>query len=1110
MSSAAVPPLHGELLARLRAIEPAVVLVPARLIRRVIRADRPTFGLLRTPHDQCYVIAKSRLLTHVDAAELGENADALPERVVLLNAGPRWRSPHGSVEQALPHYLRLVYHARIHMALEDAEGRPRFTEVEARQRRAAIGFAAFEEIRAVLQQERLLLPPADDATVYVEFAATYNELRSFAPHLLPIWFPSLHDTKRIEQMLAADLGEPGASATGVSHALSMDAKGVASSERHATPFEDSGRATRSVAAEPGALATGVLQERAARAAARGNLVRAASLFVRMGPDSIGLRLAEDALRRLVGRLQRALGLNDAEASFWQSCLTGLLPRLGGGLLSGEVRLLFDLQRICVDRERELYSADLAGWLRSFGRRPIKRALPLEREALLLKHLRSARRRWRKIEADPATHRRFDDALAAILKRRSAALRQQLRPLLAGTLDDVGLTPRNVPERIARDKLVEELLDRLIDRGLLTFGNLRDAVSRNALKLPDLAGPWEFLRGDPLLRADKLLAVRLDGVYRPGEFYLRGFQRMSALFFGTAIGRLLTLWLLLPFGGAFIALSGLAHLGLEKLLHALGVQHAHELIAGPVNIALLGLFFVGLLHSRTFRRGAKRAFAAVGRGLRSAFIELPVRIARSPFVQALWRSPPVRIFCKHWLLPLLGAGLAALILWLFDLTPEVLLAAPGTVFVVLLVFFSTRPGRATLERALDGLLYLGHAIQTGLLPGLFRFVVWLFRTLLDAVERLLYTVDEWLRFREGESRLVFAAKVALGFVWFLVTYVIRFCLVLLVEPQVNPIKHFPVVTVSHKLLIPTIPHLASLFANTMDAARAYTVATGVVTGIPGIFGFLAWELKENWRLYRANQSMELKPVVVGSHGENVIHLLRPGFHSGTLRKIYAKLRKAKLERHLAALHHVEEEVKHLIKRDFLALLRASRAWGGVSIDVEAVHAGVKAIRIALAAPRWRDDRVEIVFSEQARWLVAEVVKVGFLSKLSADQRSAFRTALAGLYKFAGVMVVREQLAAVLPQDRYALPLVEEGVLVWPRDGAPATAVYVWSDDEVIAPGTTEGEFTSPLPALRAQQLWYAATPLRWDHWRSAWERDKAGKGAAMSSVEVMPRPADPRP
>ena len=68
-----------------------------------------------------------------------------------------------------------------------------------------------------------------------------------------------------------------------------------------------------------------------------------------------------------------------------------------------------------------------------------------------------------------------------------------------------------------------------------MGNLRDAISRNDLKLPDLSEPRDFLRGDELLRADRKLALALDGVYRRGEFYLRWMQRLSSLAFGTRIG-----------------------------------------------------------------------------------------------------------------------------------------------------------------------------------------------------------------------------------------------------------------------------------------------------------------------------------------------------------------------------------------------------------------------------------------------------------------------------------------------------------------------------------------------------------------------------------------------
>ena len=76
---------------------------------------------------------------------------------------------------------------------------------------------------------------------------------------------------------------------------------------------------------------------------------------------------------------------------------------------------------------------------------------------------------------------------------------------------------------------------------MTIGDLRNALSRNDLKLPDLdvASTTQWLYGDQLLQADLDLAGALDGVYRRGEIYLRLPQRLSSLAFGTRLGRFLT-------------------------------------------------------------------------------------------------------------------------------------------------------------------------------------------------------------------------------------------------------------------------------------------------------------------------------------------------------------------------------------------------------------------------------------------------------------------------------------------------------------------------------------------------------------------------------------------
>lgn len=55
----------------------------------------------------------------------------------------------------------------------------------------------------------MLLPPRDDMTVYVEFAAVYLELRYFAESMLSCYFPALGSTEEVDALLARDLDAAG-------------------------------------------------------------------------------------------------------------------------------------------------------------------------------------------------------------------------------------------------------------------------------------------------------------------------------------------------------------------------------------------------------------------------------------------------------------------------------------------------------------------------------------------------------------------------------------------------------------------------------------------------------------------------------------------------------------------------------------------------------------------------------------------------------------------------------------------------------------------------------------------------------------------------------------
>jgi hypothetical protein len=983
---------------RLRQAEPAVRLVPERLLRRVIKRHNNLPGLgLQVPHRKSYVIDRDALLPLVERGEVPAEEN-LPSTVMLLarpDAGDLAGRP---AREVLEHFSRLLFHCRVHAALEQSRQNGRLTAAEVACRVQKLGPCAWAEIRQVLSQEKFLLPPGDDASGWIEFAAVYLELRYFAPALTADYFPCLDPNAD-----AIPAGDLDADALFAASRLWEGLDPTAAVENPAAAdVEQEGATTAET--PPAADTAASWNDQAGRAGASGNVVRAAFLRFRAeGPDA-----ARPEFDRLAQRLAKALALDQADAQEWRQALPALLPRAARGFWTVEARLLYDLQKVCIDQEREVYAVDLVEWAASLGKLHMKRPLPALRQVQLVKHLRSAARRLLSARLPQAQRASLTRLLQSAIATSEGKLREHFRPLLILAMDDVGLWPRNLPEQVARDKLVEELLDRIAERGFLTMSDLRDALSRNQLKIPDLAGVGEFFLGDKLIRLNRRLAIVLDGVYHRGEIYRRWLQRFSALAFGTRPGRFLTRYLALPFGGAFVALEGIGH-----LLHVAGLEYH---LANLYSVACLGVFLLGMLYARPFRQAVAAGLRGAGKGLRGLLVDAPAWVLERPVVRAVLQSKPVAVFGKYLLKPVLVASTVAAIGYLAGIDPGGALLLGLAVFAAGTYLLNSRLVRDAEEALLDWLMRHWQRIHRDLLPNLFRFVMDFFRRILDWAERVLYTVDEWFRFKSGEGRLALIVKPILGLGWFLVTYVVRFCLNLLIEPQINPIKHFPVVTVSHKLLLPLIPTFARLLSQTMDEKLAVAVATGVIFSIPGIFGFLVWELKENWRLYEANRPTTLKPVLVGSHGETVVRLLRPGFHSGTIPKLFAKLRRAARRgrgrasrRFHDALHHVEEGLHRFAERELVHLLEHSRRWAKLPLRVTEVALATNRIRLELACPDLGTKSMEIFLVLDDGQVMARIGDTGWLEQLSPKQRDAFTEALAGWLQWAGACQVPELVA-----------------------------------------------------------------------------------------------------
>jgi hypothetical protein len=1097
----------------LRRANPAVVLLPSWLLETLIAADRGLRGpLFAIPHDRSHVIARDRLARLVADEDLRLPDDPPDEPALILLARPDadWlqKTP---APQALLAYWQLLFHATVDglLRVKREDGTLDGPGVQARAER--LGRGAFREAAFVLGKEHALPGGVDDAEAYAEFVATYLELFHFAPWLLDWYFPAA-EAGRVLAVLSQD----------------VDAAAVLSRTRPDGAAEPAGSDAATGGIEempPAAESAGPISDprpersnrkgkslmRAALAAeASGNDVRAAILRVRAarvtranGGGSVAqqpAKLRAGALRRidaLASRLRVALDFDEADVDPWRAALRGLLNRADAGWWNNERRLLYDLQKVCVCHEREMYSANVVEWLIDRGRRPLRRPQPAQRLVTAHKALRSAEARAAKARLHPheraALRRLLHDAVAGAARR----LRVELRPAVIHALEEGDLVPRSAVERVAEEKLVDELLDGVERRGYLNLGNLRDAVSRNQLKLNDIAAPRELLGRDQLLRVDRRLEWQLDGVYHRGEVYLRLFQRLSSVLFGTAGGRFLTRVLLIPFLGAFVILEGLDH-SVGLLIAKLGGPHPH--FSSVPALAAVGLFLMATVNWPAFRAGVARGARALGRGLRAVFLDFPRWLARLPLVRFLFSSQLVRLLFRYAVKPLALSAVA------LPLLPDGMRpAARGSVLVglylLLTLALNSPPGRALEQTLLHALRVTLPRMTWEILVGLFRIVMSAFDRLLEHVDRTIYAVDEWLRFGASHARWTVAVKAVLGVFWFFIAYVTRFVVNLLIEPQINPIKHFPVVTVSHKIMIPATPALAKgLILAGLTEATAWTLAGGIITGTPGIFGFLAWELKENWKLYRANRARLLGPVRVGSHGETFAQLLRPGFHSGTIPKLFARARKAArhgrlraadAQRAREAAHHVKDDVCAFVERELVSLLNHNPFWARTPVAAGEVELSVTRVSVELRCEAVGPEPAVLSFEQRDGLILAAVERPGWMPALPATQSELLRAALLGFYKLAAVDVSAEHVRAAVEPAPAAFDLRRRKLVVWQGARFERETAY---------------DLAEPTDETRRLLLSDARVP--WPAWKRLWDAQTPAEVAELTAriapgVEVLP-------
>ena len=1292
-------PRIEELRRALSHADPSAFLVEPRVIRRVIR-ERYGFAHLSAsiPHAESQIVPADdvRHLVHPDELGLTSFSD-LPADCLLICQPDEGELEHWPMQELLQQVWRRLFHAEIDRELL----RRLHTDIhraDVQERIANIGQVEFDEAHFVLRSELRLVDAESRIEAWREFVALYLEMKHFEPDLLTVWFPSVVERPQIPDVLARDINAPeilkrtqlyGATSPDLTPHVVRDEARLINTRRDWS---------LGIGIVPSDRAYVSQLRRRERANERGNTVAAAVCAIRAAQRATSddkrdaaQEKARADVRYLVERLRRAINFPEQDTDAWHASLWELATNSVHGFWNSEKRLLFDLQKVCLDHERVTYKVDLVKWIVSRGRRPLRRPLNSLREVMMAKHLASSAARLVYVRLSGIERERLTALLQQAAGLAEQQMRERMRPVIQQTLRDVQLIPANIPEQVAFDKLTEDSLDCIVDRGYLTMGYLRDQISKNDLKLPDLTQLHELWRGDHLLRADDRLDVALDGVYRRGEFYLRLLQITSSLFFGTRAGRFATLFLLIPFGGAMVVVEGVKHIvhkfqskpkakstetqdsaGSDAVAESLapsgesaselmeeflteiplaknasssteidsgmesssaegaslsfGQGATESLVVNPISdsvvissptavstasvdretnlpeatpangreletqstpsiavgdksliaqsteaetqasnddespartldkdqdnsstqevvtvppddareaidqivnsrietlssVLLVGFLLMALIHVKPFREWFFSQMFRVLRLLRTVLVDLPQTILHLPVVQKLWRNrtfvrirrvaltPMAISVVGVRLIPWLVNGVALNWWWVTAIT------------VLSSLALNSRLGRDAQELTAEWVGNAWYKLRARVVMAVIDWVIDFFRMLLNFLERFLYAVDEWLRFHSDESWLSIVAKAVLGVIWSFASFLIRIYVNLLIEPTFHPVKHFPVVTVAHKMILPGLIYLEESMVDVLSPYLGTALARSVtwfnIVFIPGIFGFAVWELKENWRLYLANRKESLTPVPVGSHGETVARLLRPGFHSGTLPKLFRLLRRlehqsASFKRFSARraargrLEHVETAIRSFVERDLVRLLELCPVWSETGLRCGHIHAASNSFSVELECSKLGETPVVLLFQEQSTWVVASIHEMGWLRFASADQLRSFQNAIEGFYRKGGIDLVREQLETNFIHN-HPYDINAEGLAIWPNGMFSYELQVDLNRTGPIRPVPASEASAAGINSVDREAVVFSDSQTHWIDWEALWTVP-----ANSASIRTLPAACSQKP
>ncbi len=241
-------------------------------------------------------------------------------------------------------------------------------------------------------------------------------------------------------------------------------------------------------------------------------------------------------------------------------------------------------------------------------------------------------------------------------------------------------------------------------------------------------------------------------------------------------------------------------------------------------------------------------------------------------------------------------------------------------------------------------------------------------------------------------------------------------------------------------------------------------------------------------------------------------MKPGFHSGTLPKLFGRLRR--LERKAPSFHrfserrayresmeHVERDFRRFVERDLIRLLNYCEVWAETRVTCRQVRAASNSLLVELVLDNSDHAPLHILFQEQSGWLVGTVAQHGWLDFVIPEQLHSFETALRGFYKKAGVELVREQMERRLI-GRHPYDICNAGLAVWPDRQFDRQIIYDLHRRHQIRPSPPSLAASYGLQSASRESVVFAESELLWAEWKQLWATPENSESAHQLPLACM--------